>query len=919
MNRHSYPVAAALLGLVSLGQTFSCAAEMTSAQFAEARDALGRLLIDEQGETWGASWGDLNADGFPDLWLAKHQYTPTLLLQNLGNGRFADVTDAVVVDADAHMRDDTHGVAWADFDNDGDDDIVEACGGAAGAAASSESISEEGRNNFFVNEGGRLWEQGERFGIGYPRARGRTPSWVDFDNDGLLDLAITAQKTADGQYPSALFRQGLAGFDDVSDDVGFRAGSCENAMVSSLIPGRSPLLICADSSRVSAVYDTSATPFFEVRSLLGEDLYEAYPFDLAIADFDGDLLPDVFGIVAPPIIAAAARAESGDRIHATLRFSPEHAAVSKTRSVTGFSFTAPDEARLVFGWETAPEQISLGRAGVAPPAGADVGLVPPHTWPHRVELALSPEDPSLDGLPADMGEGIFVGRVEGRWHVRAVDVDHRLHVAAIAEGISLPEPYGDVSLSQGDPLPPILFLNEDGRLRRTMTADTFLDPIDAIALYGRSLTPGDFDNDMDVDVYVGTTGNLANTPNLLFENQGDGTFRLVEAAGGASGTQLGKTDTVTSVDFDLDGCLDLFVTQGAYPAPFSYAAGHQLFRNRCDGNHWIEIDLEGVTSSANAIGAVVYAYTPDGRVQMREQANGMHKYAQSYRRIHFGLGANTRVDLEVRWPSGLVERFPDLAVDRVARLREGSQGAIAPRSLKVADVRLDEGAAPGVATFAVELSPPPAAGERVEVAYRTLSETALEQADFLSVSGVLSFATGEGRQVVQVPVLDDGQREDSETFVLELSGAATGTLTRRATILDDDAAVTPECGAPDYDPGVDQAAFLWSDCASRRWHLRITGGGDARYLSYPGNVAAEHPLAAVSAYSIEPNDTLTRIRPDEIGFDLIVGGVYEDGIDFELDEEEVGCFSLRLLDELPLLLGPRRMRWDGTSMEFCTE
>ncbi|NEV62830.1 FG-GAP-like repeat-containing protein [Thiorhodococcus minor] len=919
MNRNSHHVAAAVLGLLALGLTLSSAAEMGPAQFAEARDELGRLLIDAQGETWGASWGDLNADGFPDLWLAMHQYTPTLLLQNLGDGRFANVTDAVVVDADAHMRDDTHGVAWADFDNDGDDDLVEACGGAAGEAARGASIDEEGRNNLFVNEAGRLWEQGEHFGVGYPRARGRTPSWVDFDNDGLLDLAITAQKTAEGQYPSALFRQGLAGFDDVSDDVGFTAGSCENALVSSLIPGRSPLLICADSSRVSAVSDTSTTPFTEVRSLLGDDLYAAYPFDLAIADFDGDLLPDVFGVVAPPITPAAARAESGDRIHATLHFSPEHSAVPRARSVTGFSFTAPDEARLVFGWETEAGQIHLGRAGLAPPAGVDVGLVPPHLWPHRVELALSPADPSLEGLPADMGEGIYVGRLDGRWHVRAVDVDHRLHVAAIAEGISQPEPYGDVSPSQGNRLPPILFRNEGGRLRRTATEATFLDPIEAIALYGRSLTPGDFDNDMDVDVYVGTTGNLANTPNALFENQGDGTFRLVAAAAGASGTLLGKTDTVTSVDFDLDGCLDLFVTQGAYPAPFSYSAGHQLFRNRCDGNHWIAIDLEGVTSNANAIGAVVYAYTPDGRVQMREQANGMHKYAQSYRRIHFGLGANSRVDLEVHWPSGLVERFSDLAVDRVARLREGSQGAAAARSLKVADVRLEEGADPGVATFAVALSPPPATGEQVEVAYRTLGESALEQADFLPVSGVLSFAAGESRHIVRVSILDDGQREDSETFVLELSGAATGTITRRATILDDDAAVTPECGAPEYDPGVDQAAFLWSDCASRRWHLRITGGGDAHYVSYLGNVAADRPLASVSAYSIEPNDKLTRVRADEIGFDLIVGEVYEDGVDFELDEEGAGCFSLRLFNELPVLLGPRRVLWDGASMEFCTE
>lgn len=917
--RHSFnemPVLA--IGLFLAGLPFSALADMRADQFVEARDASGKLLIDETGETWGASWGDLNGDGFPDLWLANHQYTPTVLLQNLGGDDFADVADRVIVDPQSHVRDDTHGVSWADFDNDGDDDLVEACGGAAGEAAIAEGINEEDRNNLFVNEDGILTEQGKAYGVGYPRARGRTPAWVDFDNDGLLDLVITAQKTASGQYPSVVFRQGFETFSDVSAMVGFDAGSCENAMLSHLASDDAPNLVCADSSRISAIYDITAQPFSDLRSRIGGDLYEAYPFDLAIADFNGDLLPDVFGVVAPPITTAAIRSMTGDRIHATLHFSPEHDAVPSGQVENGFSFTAPGDVRLIFGWETERDDVSLGAGAIAPPECADPGLVPPYNWPHRLALTLSSSDPSLLGLPANRDQGIYVGYEAGRWNVRAVNIDHRLHIVAIAPGISEPEAFGPMELTQGSRLPPILFLNEGGRLRRTATAESFVDAEADISLYGRSVVAGDFDNDMDVDVYVGATGTVANVPNRLFENLGSGTFRLVEAAGGASGHLLGKTDTVTSVDFDLDGCLDLFVTQGAYPAPFSYFGSHQLFRNRCSGRHWIEVDLSGVVSNANGIGAQVYAYTPDGRAQLREQSNGAHKYAQDFRRIHFGLGVNQRVDLEVRWPSGVVDRFDGLSVDRVVQLTEGASAKVPEHSLTVADVLTSEDADAKAAVFDIALSPAPGPGEVVQVAYRAIGETAVEGQDFVATAGVLRFGQGERQQRVQVPLLNDDAQEDTEALALELGSPATGVVTRRATIMDDDAGKGMACGAPAYSPIADRAVLLWNECGTRQWHLRLSGGGSERYRHHVGSLSSDLPFPMVSPYSVEANDLLDTSKPGRVVFDFVVGGVYEDGLDFALAQEGRGCFRFDSSSELPVLIGARRAPIGSGGVDLCT-
>ena len=77
--------------------------------------------IDHTGTTYGASWGDFNADGWPDLWVGNHNTKPTLYL-NKQDSTFENIIDQVW---SGDSKADTHGVAWADFDNDGDQDLVE--------------------------------------------------------------------------------------------------------------------------------------------------------------------------------------------------------------------------------------------------------------------------------------------------------------------------------------------------------------------------------------------------------------------------------------------------------------------------------------------------------------------------------------------------------------------------------------------------------------------------------------------------------------------------------------------------------------------------------------------------------------------------------------------------------------------------
>ena len=75
-----------------------------------------------------------------------------------------------------------------------------------------------------------------------------------------------------------------------------------------------------------------------------------------------------------------------------------------------------------------------------------------------------------------------------------------------------------------------------------------------------------------------------------------------------------------------------------------------------------------------AIGARVRV-TTGSRTQLRDVKAGSSYLSQSDLRAHFGLGAATRADrVEVRWPSGRVDGFRDLAADRGYRLREGDPG-----------------------------------------------------------------------------------------------------------------------------------------------------------------------------------------------------------------------------------------------------
>lgn len=257
--------------------------------------------------------------------------------------------------------------------------------------------------------------------------------------------------------------------------------------------------------------------------------------------------------------------------------------------------------------------------------------------------------------------------------------------------------------------------NEDGKTFAGMGADF-----------------NDYDNDGWPDI-VDTA--LGNEMYAMFRNNGDGGFTYVtNSTGVGEATLLMSGWGIRFLDFDLDGMKDLFVSQShvmdtiekttpslRYLLPplmlrntgkrfvnvsaqlgEAFAAARAgrgaavgdldndgdldivmtsldqapaLFQNQAvKGNeqHWLQLLLVGKTSNRDAIGAQVKLTSASGKTQYQIVSTASSYQSASDKRVHFGLGPDVSAKtIEVRWPSGGVDRLSDVKAGRILSVVEG--------------------------------------------------------------------------------------------------------------------------------------------------------------------------------------------------------------------------------------------------------
>jgi len=179
----------------------------------------------------------------------------------------------------------------------------------------------------------------------------------------------------------------------------------------------------------------------------------------------------------------------------------------------------------------------------------------------------------------------------------------------------------------------------------------------------------DYNNDGWKDMYSANGDveeDMENTRqrDTMFENVDGKEFRDVSSLLGADFNHLGFHRGSVFVDLNNDGFPDLVVT--------SLGERPRILMNSADnGNHWLTVNTVGRRSNRDGIGAALRLTTASGRLLYEHVTTSVGFMSSSDKRVHFGLGQEKDIaSLEIRWPSGAVQRVKKPKADQILTLHE---------------------------------------------------------------------------------------------------------------------------------------------------------------------------------------------------------------------------------------------------------
>ena len=480
-------------------------------------------------------------------------------------------------------------------------------------------------NRLFENDGsGNFIDVAVERGVDNKYALGRGASWGDYDNDGDMDLIVSNLPSSGGTKipPTTLFKNLLI----ETGSANFRNATVESNLFRANVK---------EDREIGGIGNTGAGVAWADYDNDGDlDLYwkcADYDIDNALFRNNGDgTFTDVTEEAGAGIINLVAEAGS--------QGSPNWTDVNQDGWIDLLVTNEGSEKILFLNQENGTFK-NITRSFRAP--SGTVFLNPGNA-----------NGACIGDIDNDGDMDVFLP---------TADQSNRLYISLLSDTGSLS--YQDISLSSG-------IDHKSG---------------------ARGCTMGDFDNDGLIDIYVNNGGlqntlinDVINLPifvqfyiaiepayNKLFQNNGDLTFSDVTKT---SGTEvLGIGSGVGNADLDDDGFLDLFLTNRTFynsDKQITESDRNYLLRNKGNDNNWIKIELTGTKSNTNAYGARVKVMAGES-IQYREHTSA-HGYnsANDYR-LHFGLANEENIDsIEIIWPSGERQLLTDIAVNQTLSIEE---------------------------------------------------------------------------------------------------------------------------------------------------------------------------------------------------------------------------------------------------------
>jgi enediyne biosynthesis protein E4 len=502
----------------------------------------------------------------------------------------------------------------------------------------------------------------------YLETMGTGVAWIDYDQDGLMDLYFVQSGATDAYKPahplrSALYRNNGDGtFTDVTEKAGIGGESHygQGVAVGDYNNDGYPDLYVTGYGRAILYRNNGNGTFTDITAKAGVADEGAWSTSAGWFDFDKDGWLDLV-------------------VTNYLDWSPKNNLWCGERAPGYRSYCNPgnykgQKTKLYHNNHDGTFTDVSDKSGVGLPESKGMGLVLADLnndgWP---DIAIANDtwpnflfENKHDGTFSDVSlvSGLAAsedGRYEAGMGIDAADVD--------GDGLL------DIYITHLDfELNRLYHNNGDG----TFTDVTYSSGIGnkAMLLSGVAAKFIDYDNDGWLDIVQANGAMIDNVrlyhslvsyeePLLMFHNLGSGKFEKSSDTLGADFNRPVVGRGLATADFLNDGQVGFAVNcRGDYP---------EVMRNEgASANHWLEVLLIGTKSNRDGVGAVL-KLSSSGMVQVDQARGGTSYMSASDPRIHFGLGKRTKIDsLEITWPSGKVDKLASVPVDAIIAVKEGA-------------------------------------------------------------------------------------------------------------------------------------------------------------------------------------------------------------------------------------------------------